>query len=211
MSRLSTLGTMEEPPFVWTEPTWLEQAVAWVDAELETLERPRTGAIEQPHVRAWSTAMRVPTGEGPVWFKATVPVLAHEAGVIQVLAGALPEAVSILLAADLETGWMLLEDAGDRLREVIDHDPDETLRRWEAVLPLYAELQRAAAPRLDALLAARIPDFTLAAIPRLYEGLLADEAPLRTGDEALTDDQLEALHALAPRVAEICAELAALG
>ena len=31
-----------------------------------------TGAIEQPHVQWWSTVLRAPTSDAPVWFKAVV-------------------------------------------------------------------------------------------------------------------------------------------
>ena len=30
-------------------------------------------------MRPWATAIRIPTSGGTVWFKATIPVLAHEA------------------------------------------------------------------------------------------------------------------------------------
>ena len=33
----------------------------WVEARLEELGLARTGAIEQPHVRSWATALRIPT------------------------------------------------------------------------------------------------------------------------------------------------------
>ena len=37
-----------------------------------------TGAVEQPHVRPWSTVLHAPTDDGLLYMKATAPVLAHE-------------------------------------------------------------------------------------------------------------------------------------
>jgi Phosphotransferase enzyme family len=196
---------------VWTDPAWLTETTAWIDAKLDGLGRPRTGPVEQPHVRTWATALRVPTAEGPVWLKAPVPLLAFEGDVVGVLRRTHPNLVSPLLAANTDTGWILLEDAGERLRELVDGDAVATGRAWELILPLYADLQRAAAPAVDALLAAGLPDFRLSEISRVYGELLADETLLRATDEALSDNELQRLHDAAPRVAEMCAELASFG
>jgi len=102
------------------------------------------GEIEQPHVRPWATALRVPTADGPVWFKASLDAYAHEGEVIAILSplapGLLPEVI-----ARSERGWLLLADAGDRARE---HPID-----WPAMLRDYARLQAASAPHVDELLA----------------------------------------------------------
>ena len=70
------------PP--WTDPAWLADAHAWIDERIATAGVARAGATEQPHVRPWSTVIRVPTTDGDLWFKANVPVLAYEAGVVEV-------------------------------------------------------------------------------------------------------------------------------
>ncbi|MGH3131539.1 MAG: hypothetical protein ACRDNX_12030 [Gaiellaceae bacterium] len=92
------------------------------------------GPIEQPHVRPWSTVLRVPTSDGDVWFKANMAVSMHEAAVVRLLAGRRPDCTPPLLAADLERGWMLIGDGGARLREVLERERD--LGRWDDVLPL---------------------------------------------------------------------------
>jgi hypothetical protein len=103
-----------------------------------------TGTVEQPHVRPWATALRVPTSQGIVWFKAARPAFAHEARVLELLhplaPGLLPEVL-----ASTPGGWLLLADAGERARE---HPVD-----WRAVLDAYAALQRESATRVEALLA----------------------------------------------------------
>lgn len=149
-----------------------------------------TGAIEVPHERPWATAMRIPTARGVVWFKASRPPWDHEAGVLQVLAplaaGLLPE---VIAASD--EGWLLLADAGDRVRE----HPVE----WSRIAGPYAELQRASAPHVDALLAAGAFDNRPSAVVAQAEGLL----------EVLPAELARGLEARLPRVAELMDRLAA--
>ena len=54
-----------QPDLLWTQPEWLAGAEAWIRERVDL-----TGEIEQPHVRWWSTVLRVPTADGVVWFKA---------------------------------------------------------------------------------------------------------------------------------------------
>src|SRR3954454_12672731 len=67
----------------WTQPGWREQAEAWVHAELTRRGIRVDGEIEQPHLRPWSTVLRVPTSAGDYFFKATSPLLAHEPALTQ--------------------------------------------------------------------------------------------------------------------------------
>ena len=184
----------------WTEEPWLEAAHEWIHDRVAGLGATVTGPIEQPHVRAWATAMRVPTDAGPVWFKANAPVLAHEAAVVSVIAGRRPDLVPELLAADLERGWMLMGDGGLRLREIVERK--RSLRRWLDVLPLYAELQIDLASHADELVALGAPDRRLAVLASQYERLLDQ------GVEGLPEGDLRRLRGLTARVGEMCAQLA---
>jgi hypothetical protein len=167
----------------WTDPSWLAEAHAWIRAHVEP-----TGAIEQPHVRPWSTVLRVPTSGGDVWFKASVPVHAHEAAVVRTLASLRPDRVPELHAADLERGWILMADAGVRLRELIEGERD--LGRWLDVLPAYGELQLEAAPHADELVALGVPDRRLAVLPTQAAELLDDVAPVAEMCEQLASYEL---------------------
>jgi hypothetical protein len=129
----------------------------------------------------------VPTADGDVWFKATIPVHAHEAAVLSTLAGLRPDRVPPLVAVDLDRGWLLMADAGDRLRELIERERDQG--RWLDILPIYGELQLVAAPRADELVALGVPDRRLAALPAQAAELLDDVA----------------------QVAEMCDELSSYG
>ena len=188
---------------IWTEPAWLESAHEWICSQLDRLGLEPAGEIEQPHVMPWSTVLRVPTSRGPVWFKANVPDLAHEAAVIEILAGRRPDLLPALLATDLERGWMLQAEGGTRLREILEKNRDFDV--WERILPLYAELQIAAAADRDRLLAAGAPDRRLSVLPGQFEMLLGDSAALAS----LTEMELEHLRTLVPRIDAECRELEA--
>ncbi len=149
----------------WTEPGFLAEAVGWVDQRLAEAGRPRTGEVEQPHVRTWSTVLRVPTDEGPVWFKANTPALLHEVVVVEAVSARVPDRVPPLLASDAERGWMLMADAGERLREVVEEE--RSLARWHDVLAGAADVALALEPDVSALLAADVPDLRL---DRLVDG-----------------------------------------
>ncbi|HEX5543107.1 MAG TPA: hypothetical protein VFX60_16350 [Micromonospora sp.] len=75
----------------WLDPQWQAQARDWVEGQLVRSGRRLTGEIEQPHVRPWSTAWRIPTDTGPVWFKANGAGSAYEPGLLRALAGWLAE------------------------------------------------------------------------------------------------------------------------
>jgi hypothetical protein len=189
------------------QPGWLEQASAWIHGELERRGIPIVGPIEQPHVRPWSTVLRVPTGEGALFFKATSPLTAHEPPLVEALARWRLDCVPELLAVDRERGWMLLRDAGERLREIIRATQD--MRRWYPVLSRYAELQSELAGRHQELLALGVPDRRLSVLPAKYEQLLGDTEALSLDRPAgLTSEQYGRLRALSGRVGVLCMQLA---
>jgi hypothetical protein len=186
-----------DPRLPWVQPAWLAEARAWIAARAEI-----TGEIEQPHVRWWSTVLRVPTADGVLWFKANAAPHRFEAGLLAILERVHPGLVPELVAHDAARGWILMRDGGERLREL-----DEPLRRWEELLPVYAQLQLDLAPHADELLAAGVPDERLAVLPADFERVLDD--PEAHGD--LTPGELDAARALVPRLAAACEELAAYG
>src|SRR6266511_2454328 len=191
----------------WSDSTWLESAHGWIQAELEHLRLEPAGPIEQPHVRPWSTVLRVPTSGGPVWFKANMGALSHEAAVVTVLGRRQPDVVPELLAADLTSGWMPMRDGGTRMRDL-----DGGLSHWEGMLTRYAELQIDAAEARDELLGHAVPDRRLAVFPELYEELLDDPVALGEGlPEALTTDEVRRLRGRLPQVRAMCEQLEALG
>ncbi len=181
----------------WEDPAWLDEAMRWVDGRLAAVGRGRTGEPEQFHVRPWSTVVRVPTAAGATYFKANTEALRHEALVTLLLAERVPDRVPPLLAADLDVGWMLMEDGGRRLREVIAEGRD--LSRWVDVLDGAADIARAMEAEVDRLLAAGVPDLRLATLPDRYAALVEE-----------TDVEQRFRDAV-PRVREMAEELASYG
>ena len=174
----------------WTDPEWLASAHAWIERSLDDVGLERTGEIEQPHVRIWSTVMRVPTAEGPVWFKANMEELQQEAAIADLVSRRRPDVVLPPLAIDRATGWMLLPDAGETLRTVIERE--RSLDRWIDVLGRYAELQIEMMDSHDALLAAGAPDMKLERLRAGFDRLLVDIDDLdsRLADSGPTIDEL---------------------
>jgi hypothetical protein len=189
----------------WTESAWLAEAQGWIGEQVERRGFELMGAIEQPHVRPWATAMRVPTTGGVAWFKASIPVLAHEGAVVELLSGRRPDVVQELWARDPERGWMLTAHGGDRLREVVERE--RSLDRWLEILPRYAQLQLDAAPDADRFVAAGVPDRRLSLLPAQYERLLQRAAQLGLVERV----EHARLRALVEPVAERCEALARLG
>lgn len=184
-------------PLLWEDSSWLAGACEWVEGELARLGLRRTGEIEQPHIYPWSTVLRVPTADGDVWFKANQDALRHEAALVTLLSARRPDCVPPPLGADPERGWILMTDAGTQLRQLQERERD--LSRWLDVLPLYAGLQLDLAGDVDELLALGVPDMRLATLPARYE---------RFVEEVVVEERFRVA---APRVAELCAELAAYG
>jgi len=199
-----------DPRLPWVDPAWLARATAWIEARLEERELSRAGEIEQPHVRWWSTVLRVPTTEDDLWFKANAPPHAFEAALVDLLAGVVPDRVPELVAADVDLGWFLMRDGGRRLRELVESAAD--LGLWEQALPVYAELQLAVAGRTDELLEIGVPDTRLALLPAQLEALLADREALLPGrPDGVTAEELARVHDLLPELGEACERLAGQG
>ena len=180
---------------LWTRPDWLEQATSWISERASVV-----GEIEQPHVRWWSTVIRVPTAEGDLFFKAVAPVHRFEAALTARLADLQPDRVPELIDVDPERGWMLMRNGGTRLRELVETRED--LHHWERLLPDYAQLQIEVAPHADALLALGVPDERLAVLPEHFGELLAARP------KGLTAEEHRRLVDAVPRVEEMCRTLA---
>jgi hypothetical protein len=181
----------------WTDPAWLEEAHAWIRSHVQPV-----GEIEQPHVRPWSTVMRVPTADGHVWFKANTEALRYEAALVSRLAARRPDAVPPLIAADLERGWMLMEDAGRTLRSVIAEE--RSLDRWLDVLPLYAGVQIDMAGEAEELVTLGVPDLRLVTLAEQFERFLDGLAGELGDEEARLRERL-------PWIRQACDELASYG
>ncbi len=186
----------------WTDPAWRAGADAWIEAQLGWLGLERAGAHDQVHDRPWSTVIRVPTTAGTVFFKAVSPPLRHEAALTELLGARRPDCIPPPLAVDRARGWMLMEDGGRTLRELVAIE--RNLSRWVDVLPLYASVQIDLAGDMAELLALGVPDLRLSSLPAKVEAVL-DEIV------ALPAEEQRRLEASLPWVRSACDELASAG
>lgn len=134
---------------------------------------------------------------GLAWFKACRPVQGFEPRLTAELHRRWPDLAPRVLAFDARRRWLLTADAGQPIEW-----SDDALPRWLQLLPRYAELQIAEAAHAAGHLAHGVPDLGLERLDERFEELLESHLPIEP-------EELRALHALAPRFAAACSQLAA--
>jgi phosphotransferase family enzyme len=172
----------------------LSDADAWIRARVTP-----TGSIENVRVRPWSTVLRVPLDGTTAWFKACAPVQAFEAHMTAALYTRWPDRVTEMLDHDDERGWMLMLDAGTRMKDI--GNPPEW---WLELLPAYSELQCGETAYASHHLAHDSPDLRVETLPAHYDEMLRRDLPLPR-------EETERLQRFAPRFGELCDELASCG
>ena len=201
----------------WTDAAFRDRFDAWARDRLAESGLRVSGPIDQPHVRPWSTVLRIPTDGGPVWAKALGPGTAHEAALLAAFAAWGSAGIVAPLAVDTELGWILSPDGGPTLRQTRpDGSGDHDLDAWERIIRDYAALQRSSETRVDDLTAAGVPDGRPATVAATLRALVDDED---LWDLDLQDPEDRAavaaarprLTALLPWVADVAAELRELG
>ena len=200
----------------WLDPAWRAEILGWAETETRARGRRVIGDIEQPHVRPWSTAIRIPTDGGIVWLKATGPGNAHEGPLLEVFRRLAAPHVLLPMAAHPDRPWLLVEDGGPTLRATRpDGDGDHDLDAWRRILREYAELQRSVEGDASVadMLAAGVPDGRPAQLPGELARLLGDDVAWGrlTPEEAEGGARArERLAASLPSIAAAAAELADL-
>ncbi|WP_405980744.1 aminoglycoside phosphotransferase family protein [Streptomyces sp. NBC_00158] len=189
----------------WDRPDWRAEALDWAGAALAAHGLDESGPREV-RLRPWSVLVRFSVGAaGPVWFKANPPASAFEAGLTRALADWVPGSTLRPLAVDAARGRALLPDGGPLFRQVLDEDRGgDGPRAWETVLGRYADLQRSLLPHTPEIEELGVPGARTAELPGILDRMLAENT-------ALDDTDRRALHALRPRFADWCAELAGTG
>jgi len=163
-------------------------AEEWVNAQIKPI-----GPAVVIRDRVWSKISRIPTADGPVWFKACARSHAFEPELVAALARGWPDLVPRVVANDSGRGWLLLADAGSSFEQF--GNPPEF---WLRLLPRYAELQR------EASVPMAVPDRSLQRWPELYDDLARSELPL-------DQTELEQLRRFASRFNDLCGQLADYG
>jgi hypothetical protein len=204
---LSAERTALDSVALWTGSAFVEEARAWVAAQLALRGGRLTGEWEQPHVRVWSSTIRFETSEGPVWFKVNASGTAYETPLVALLDELRPGLAPEVLAHDDTRAWSLTRDGGPVLRSIAG--PVALWACWERLLPRYAEAQLGLAEHRLRLLTTGIPDRGPARLPLEYRRLLDELGARPTEDGGLTREEASALESLLPLYDDRCAELAA--
>ncbi len=194
----------------WYLPGWHDEAAAWAAEALARAGLTPRGPTEQ--LRSWqrSAILRLPTAEGPAYFKAVPPMFGHEPALTAALAAADPPRFAAPVAVDAGRGWLLMRELRGPSLEALRDDGD--VSRWQAALASFAEVQIATTTRLEQLRALGVPDRPLAALAGRLAPLLADTAATLPGRPAgLSDEERARLRALAPRTRGMAEELASYG
>lgn len=187
----------------WEREAWRGAAVDWVADVLAARGLRATGRWDV-RLRPWSVLVRVPVGGGDaVWFKANPPSSGFEGTLSAALARWVPEHVLEPLAVDAERGWSLLPDGGELFRSVLEREAAGP-GTWEEVLRQYATMQRALVPRAREMEELGVPGARTAALPDLFDRLVAENTAPGSGER-------RDLEQLRPRLVDWCAELAAVG
>lgn len=191
----------------WTTSAWRDEAYAWIERILQQQGLTRTGEIEQPRIRFWSTQLTVPTDAGRLWFKENCPGQAFEAGLVEVLADVVPDHVVAPVAVEPERGWLLTLDAGTTLRSV-----GGGIDLWERLAANWADLQRRVADHADRLVAAGTPSQPPVDLPTLVAERVEELAALPVDDLGhLGADDAARLRSALPTIERWAEQVAATG
>ncbi|GAB3314946.1 phosphotransferase [Geodermatophilus aquaeductus] len=192
----------------WLDPAWRGPALEWAHERLAAVGRRPAGPPEQVHVRAWSTAIRIPTDDGSaVWLKSVGAGSAQEPPLAAALGGWVPGRVLVPLGADAGRRLLLLPDGGTTLRA---SGRGSAVEAWEALLADHARLQVEVAAHAAGMVGLGVPDVRPERLPGLVADLLADDDALLTGSSDGLDPAVrERLRGSADEHAELCRALAA--
>jgi len=152
---------------LWGSQAWRQTAIAWLDARLAERGLERAGSVEQPHLRPWATALRVPTHAGVFWLKAAAPGTAFEIRLYPVLARLAPERVLAPLAIDEARSWIILPDGGATLGA--SASGERLVDGLCRAMADYARLQQSLAPHADELLRLGVTDMRAALMPQRFD------------------------------------------
>lgn len=156
-------------------PDWEAAVAAWLVEAGRACSLGKILSTTTVKERPWSLVRRVAFERGVAYFKACSAAGKQEPALHQFLEEHFDLPIPQSLVVDLDYGWILAADAGDRL----DHSlkGPEQLRAFATVLARYAETQIASLPRIDELLELGLPDRRLRRLPQELETLLAETFP----------------------------------
>ena len=155
------LNGPEELRTSWARLEGLKELLTWASDTLAAAGRPATGAAEQQRTWNLSGLFRLPTGQGPVWLKATPRFATDEASVIAAFARVDPALVPPVIAAGPRR--VLLEhlpgeDCWDASPRIITSAVERLVAAQAVLAGQAAPADRAAPAGLPAGLPPGLPD-----------------------------------------------------
>ena len=197
-------ATVPEWRAPWTHAGWFDAALEWIETQLAQLHIKALGPVVQERAWALSCIMRIETNLGEVYFKAVPPFMSQEAVAMTEVSRRYPQLLPSPLATDATRGWMLMPDFGGDLLVRI---PD--VSRWVEALRICAQMQVEQASEVNAWLSRGIPDRRLHRMVQLTDPLIAMSTQILSGNPpGLSEEEVEALHALPLKMKLLCANLA---
>ncbi len=188
------------------QPGWFSRADQWIQFQLDSLNIPVTGSVEQFRV-GWSASclLRVPTNQGWVYFKAGYQQTPAEPVLLEALARHWPGHVFKPLAMDGSKDWMLNLDyfaAGESGR---------TYKDLPGFATAMAQLQVASSQNLDEWKKLGCRVHTLESLLEFCRTPLTNRQAWQEGSGGLSDQELEDFQQALQKTADDCETLGSIG
>jgi hypothetical protein len=148
----------------------------------------------------WSTVIRFSTLKEDFYLKQTPPSISLEPKIIQLLANQVRANVPHVMAINDDLHCFLMKDAGITLRKYLKTEFQQDLL-YEAI-KFYTTIQRATENHIESFLALGVPDWRLDKFPKLYDQIIKQTEFLKA--EGITDEELQVLRDLNPKIKEQC-------
>lgn len=180
------------------------ESCAWAEEILRSLGFEMQCKPQIIRNRPWSQVTCFRTSQGHIYLKSMAQSFSHEPFIVRFLFDHISQEVPEILASHEQLGCFLMKDAGEPLRNILQANFRPELLYH--ALSSYARIQIKSISATDQLIKARVPDWRLGQLPRLYQELVLKEDVLTT--IGLTTPEITHLQSLAPKMHWLCEELA---
>lgn len=184
------------------QPGWFARADQWIQFQLDSLNIPVTGSVEQFRV-GWSASclLRVPTNQGWVYFKAGYQQTPAEPVLLEAMARRWPGHVFKPLAMDGSKDWML------NLDYFVAGKSGRTHNDLHGFAAAMAQLQIDSSQNLEEWKKLGCRVFTLENLLKFCRAPVASWQPWQEGSGGLSDQELEDFHQALQKTADHCEAL----
>jgi hypothetical protein len=153
---------------------WWDEIVAWVTSSIVDAPGGDLGPVLEIvsfRERPWSALLAVEVPAGRLYGKAIESARGFEVAVTAALSSVAPRLVPTVVALDRDRRWLLLGDHGAPIAEALG--AEERVDAIRSLLPAYAAMQVATVDRVEAWLAAGVPDRRVSQLPAQLSAFLS--------------------------------------